>query len=560
MVARRGLIWLQAGANGGEPLFSRLVRALSFMSQSIDLPPSVRLRRRLRSEEGLIILKPPGPGVSHLSAFYDVAAAAARLVGGQLYIGRRDALVRYRDDRAPRGYDVPELLKSAVGEAIVLVDRWGSRLLSRSELLPIRLADFCLQVGPVPACAGPLPRQLYAMTPRALHGIVGRYLRAHHLHYQVASVRTSSAERLLFQIGPRPDAPAGQAVPRFVIDYLSRLPRVMPLLAVSPPESPRFLVQWQHRYPLALPHVAGAFARDELVVLSAAPEPALRIRPAPVFVDGDLLTTGYVSQPAPLRFQGAAVDVLADLQVPILLRPDNGSVPLVAALFLDPAEVSWLRRLLYRLPGDAFAAYSLCRVDKGTVLLGGDRAVEGIPFGLPLRRVSGTNLFIPLRQRLVPLLPWELLARAFGLREDCYTILIDDHRLDMPMTGFVPMARAVLAQPQRPRVEIRITPPAALPEPAWRPAPALAAGTDADRPALVQAEELQTKPASADPRSAVVPGGDLDLGALLRGQARTYEAADDFLAAVVCYSLLNDEGNRARCYRRASTTLYPERD
>src|SRR5208337_4060034 len=97
MVARRGLIWLQAGANGGEPLFSRLVRALSFMSQSIDLPPSVRLRRRLRSEEGLIILKPPGPGVSHLSAFYDVATAAARLVGGQLYIGRRDALVRYRD-------------------------------------------------------------------------------------------------------------------------------------------------------------------------------------------------------------------------------------------------------------------------------------------------------------------------------------------------------------------------------------------------------------------------------------------------------------------------------
>jgi len=38
----------------------------------------------------------------------------------------------------------------------------------------------------------------------------------------------------------------------------------------------------------------------------------------------------------------------------VLLRPDNGPTPPMAALILSTQEMVWLRQLLYLLPGEAF--------------------------------------------------------------------------------------------------------------------------------------------------------------------------------------------------------------
>ncbi len=565
LVGPQGLIWLPAGSNGDAAgQLNRLGRLLSFLSQAFPLPGQLRLLRQGKAGDALVFLSPAETHKPNLSVFYDTAASAARLVEGRFYVGQDNSFVQYRDDAAPHGYDVPDYETPDGQEEWLLVAHWGSRLLEAANFAETALADFCRGVSPQPSLVASPPEQVYALAPPVLYPILARYFRAHHLRYSLARLQSPQGELILFEIGPRPNAPTGRTVPNFILDYLTRLPRVALLALAHQSGNRRILLQWRHRYPLRPEHIAGAFEADDMLLLIAEPYSNLRLHPAPQFFDGDQLMDVFTPRPASLDLTPQATVGIPELELPVLLRPDYGPTPPIAALVLSAQEMAWLRQLLYRMPGDAFGAHTLCQGRKQAVLLGGSRPITGLPFGLPLRRLSDSGLFIPLRSRFVPDLPWPLLRQALEIKDEIYTFITLDYRLDLPASDFTTLSRALVADPNRARVKFKLQTAAALPELPWTAPPARL--TKVETPDVLETAPISPEGDWPAGLPSIMPGSSrpafepasptpdeeaLDVGAYLRDQARAYEKAQDFLAAALCYDFLADTNNSGRCYRRA---------
>ncbi|HLW03751.1 MAG TPA: hypothetical protein VKT82_34205 [Ktedonobacterales bacterium] len=559
LVAPEGVIWLQA-EQAGTPSsqWNRLVRLMGCLSQALALPKQVRLFRQGEMGDCLLFLSPIQSGGEDLSVFYDTASAAARLVEGRLYIGQGSAFVQYRDDSAPRGYDVADFKAPGGKGKLLLIAHWGSRVLSLSSFTEMPLMDFCLRVAPSPETGAQTPEQVYALTPSALYLPVAKYLRSHALQYRLAPLQMVAGKLMLLEVSPRPDARAGQGIPAFVLDYLSRLPRVALLTSVYQANGQRVLLQWKHRYPLHIPHIAEAFAAKDMILLLADFYPHMQINPAPQFFDGDQLVDVHFPSTQTLKLTPQAPNDTRALKLEVLLLSDAGPTPPVAALILSLQELAWLSQLLYRLPGDSFSRYTLCQGEEGAVLLGINHPIEGLPFGIPLQRQGETELFIPLRSRFVPNLPWSLLREALAIKRKVYTFLTPEYRLDLPESAFTPLSRALVADPSRPQMKFNLRPATPLPQLRWtappeprrevRPSP-----QTSDRSAL--AGLLRVRPGKQAAESKPGQKGQLDEAAHWREQARIYEEVQDFLSAALCYNLLHDVANTARCYRQAADEL-----
>ncbi len=535
--------------------FTRLVRLLGALSQTLTLPGHVRLYRREEADDLLIELSLDNGGDISLASLYDMIAWTVGQWDGRLYIGQDRGFVRYRDASAPRGYDAAGFQPPQDPEKLWLVDRDATREISLGEFSEWPLVDVLMQVAPVPGADDPIPAQVHVLAPPALHPLLSRYFHAHHLHYQLARVENEEDALILFELSPRLQAPAGRTVPPFVLDYLTRLPRVTVLVLAQQNDTRCILLQWRHRYPLHLDQVADAFEPATLVLLMADPYANRCIAPAPQFIDGDLLTRFHGPRPSAASLTPQPANQHPDLQLRILLRADNGPVPPVAALIVASRELGWLRPLLYRLPRGLFRACSLCLGQDRAVLVADELPLTGIPFGLPLRRIGDTALFIPLRRRLVPDLPWAILREVLDVQDGRYTFLTEDYRLDLETADFAPLSRILVADSEPPHVSLQPSPQAYLSDLDWKaPSPEPRMKAPEPRGSLKTAvSKLLRMP---KPESPAEPPADTQqlLSTKLLEQARTYEGDGDYLAAAICYSLLNDPGNSARCYRHAATT------
>jgi hypothetical protein len=582
LVAPRGVIWLTCDREDAieADCFTRLVRALGMLSQAIDLHPAngapqVRILRREETEEALIFLLPAEPEAGNLSTFYDAASTAARLVKGRLYIGDRLSFIQYRDDGAPRGYDAPSFPSSRrQDDDLLLVAHWGSRRLALDAFHEASLADFAMQVAPAPETTAAALATAYALVDRSLYAVLARYFRAHHLRYRLARLQRDGRELILFQIQPNPETAAERVIPPFILAYLRRMPRVTVLRDVSPGERNTILLQWRRRYPLHLPHISGTFASESMVILTGDEYGNMQVHPMPLFLDGDRLTDVYTDQGNGRQLAPQPADDVPALRLPILLRPDPGPIPPVAALILTGQEVGWVRQLLYRLPGDAFAQYRICQGKDRSILVGESLPIEGIPFGLPLRRLADTELFLPLRSRFVPALPWPILRQALDVQTGVYTFLTKEYRLDVAEEDFQPLSRTVMAQQRG--MTLQVKPPATLPSLEWQPRrPARGEKLPSERPAeeetppekapwwdrwfggAGEGEEDAMKPrppaetldVSESAPAPVVVSEEGDVDDYLREQAQQYEETGDMLAAALCYELMDDEANSSRCYQ-----------
>ncbi len=561
LVAPQGVVLLESGRETtADEMFNRLVRLMSFLSQAMALAGRVRVMRRGEGGDILVFLSPDEGKETGLSVAYDAAAAAARLADGRLFIGEGNTFIQYRDGRAPRGYDAPEF-KSAPGrDELMLVERRGASAPRLGDFTEAPLVDLCLRIAPLPDMAATRPERVYILTPRSFYPILCRYFQKHHLRFGLARMRASKDELILFEISPRPDAPTGQSVPRFTLDYLERLPRAVLLTPAHEEGGPLILLQWRHRHPLRLSRAAELFEPDDMVLLMADHYPNMRVNPAPRFFDGDQLVHAHAPKISGLNLSPKSGTDAPRLNVQVLPRPDNGPTPPIAALILNNRELAWTRTLLYRMPREVFGAYSLCQGEDLSVLLGNEMAIEGIPFGAPLRRLYDAELFIPLRQNLTPDLPWEILRPALEIRDNVYTFFTDDYRIDIPADEFAPLSRSLIADPDRPRIEFHIRPAETPPDLKWTPPPAPRVDADPgqEKPQGVFPRirgffsGAKDQSEGVDARPPIQPSGsDEQDRAPLREQAEIFEKEKDFLAAAVCYNILKDAAGSARCYRRA---------
>jgi hypothetical protein len=475
LVARRGCIWLSAKGSEDQqaPLFARLVQMLSALSGEMPLPGHLTVR--VDPEHGALVdLAPPHPEAPDLSRLYDAASDAAAFSGGLLSVGEGPAFIQYRDGAAPRGYTLAEgeiaSLSGSGDDRRYLVDREGTHPVSPAALPTAPLDRLLLHITPQPAPGAALPASAYALVAPSLYRMLARYFRAHHLTYRVARFHASgegddaAATSLLFEVAPRPDAPTGTRLPAFVLSYLDDLPRCVVLAEAWVDEGRRMLVEWGRSYPCHPPHILGAFPAGSLLLFTAGPDFAnLCVSPAPAFFAGDELTEAHAPRSGRANLTPHDDREGLPMDLPVRLVIDQGPIPPTDALILEGPEIDWLRRLLYRLPGEAFAGYTLCLGRTRAVLVGEASPIASLPFGVPLRRVQDTQLFIPLRARFTPDLPWALLAEALALERETYTFLTADVRLDVPRGDFAPLSRALTAEPGRPRVKLALRRSADLP-------------------------------------------------------------------------------------------------
>lgn len=563
LVAPEGRVWLGRDAPEGitGTPFDRLVRLLSALSQEIALPGHVRVHTAPEDAGLLLTLAPPDPEDAQLSRLYDVAADAAALSGGALYVGQGGAFIQYRDGDAPRGYDAQDVDPPSE-DTLYLIDPHGTHpiFLPALEALPLR--DLLLRIAPLPALGAGLPEVAFALIAPPLYRMLARYFHDHHLRYRLARFYDREGNAfMLFEIAPRPDAPTGALVPAFVLSYLESLPQATVLTEVWAEARRRVLVEWRTRYPCHPRHVVEAFPFDSLLLLTSGPDfHNLCISPTPTFFEGEDLTTAHSRRP-PAIGTGSEEDLEEfSLEIPVQLVPASGPTPPTAALLLDAQEMGWVRRLLHRLPGEAFEGYTLAVGRTHAILIGEGMPVETIPFGIAMRRVQDAQLFIPLRSRFAPDLPWALLSEALDLQPDTYTFLAPEFRLDVSRAAFAPLSRALVAAPGRPRVDLDLRPAPELPPLRWTPPPRPEPRVEglpkdeAERKGLLGrflAAQAQPEPSAAEGTKA--PGAPqvepTDTERWLRERAEAYREAGDHLSAAICFALADEESEAGRSYQ-----------
>ena len=586
LVGHAGIIWLP-DLEGDVP-FERLGRLIGFLSQAFPLEGQSHILVHRETDDILVQITPADPDDATLSTFYNSVSDAARLVRAWLFVGESDTYVQYRNSQAPRGYDIPDYEPHELENHLILVDTKATRCFDIAEFEPISLADFCMRIQPQPDVAGPPPPEIYALAPVSFALLLARYFRAHHLRYEIARIHANQRETVLFQIQPNPEARAdtklriGPTIPAFVINYLESLPRVVVLSNIHEYSNTRFLLQWGKRYPARLENVDEAFGEEDLVLLVANEFYSNQwFSPAPTFFDGDQL----VSVPTESVWEEHLIgqrddDDTPELSVPVLLRPSNGETPPTNALLLRTDELAWLQQLLYRLPGDAFRAYTLWRGADLSMLLGTTREIRNIPFGIPFRSWRQTDLYIPLRSRITPDLPWSVLRQVFQIEDNTYSFFLTTHLLNMvhpaagsngnheyvrfslPASEFVPLSQVLVEQAQAPQVSYAA--PQHVELPLWTVPPVrkvsreeLEAAQAAEREErslfrrLLGGQRGQQDDQEAAGGSAA-PQRVLETDEEWREQARRFEEEEgDYTSAAICYALANDKINSARCYRHA---------
>ncbi|MDM8537958.1 hypothetical protein QUF70_14475 [Desulfobacterales bacterium HSG17] len=551
LVAPQGIILLTGTDNEDEhktgTLFDRLISILACLSMEISLSAHVSISN-IKNKTYIILITPPNPKADDLSSFYDTVLSASELTDSILFIGKDRAFIRYRDESAPRGYDIPDA-KLPDGPDILLTDINGTHVISPDIMNELSLDELLLSIPPHPKQAKTLSETVYVLTQPPLYAMLSHYFRAHHLRFHVASFSTEKGKNyILFQISPRPDAPAGSFVPGFVMSYLKSLPRCAILTETEAQEDCKILIEWGYKYPCQ--NIPDVFPEKSLLLFTPGPDfKNMCLSPAPAFFNGDKLIN--LQTPNTAKHNMACPIISPEnqaempLEIPVRLIPEPGISPFPAALILDKREMDWLGRLVRQMPENNLHKYHLCQGQDYAVLMGNQFPIKGIPFGIPLRSVKDTRLFIPLCSRLTPELPWEILSELMEIAQETCAFLTDSLRLDIPAKEFTPLTRALVAETQRPCTAFKIQPVSGLPRLKWTLRPQSKENSENQKGIFRKMLERNQK----DPKNTKPEKPETSL----QHHAQQYQKHGDHLSAGICYALINDPDKAAQCYKTAAS-------
>ncbi|MFO7562399.1 MAG: hypothetical protein R6X02_07125 [Enhygromyxa sp.] len=379
-----------------------------------DLLPTMTLERGQRSGGGTALLMrceaSDGYALDRLSRL----AGAAR---SQLYAGAGSVFVRYRESRAPFGYDlaVPlaELLAregQAAGvsadEVLVLDQEFFSRYRIRDRIDPIEL----IQRLELRSVSLPLPGiasdpELCGMRDMALvlvaPGVADRVL-AYLWRKEVpmAGVRVTLAEDRRASLLLRLRNPSGR-----ILDVLRPIPGV----ELFAPVSSRAAVEVGWSHPIHLGSASSCLPGDEMYLFRGRAGRVERIDGAPRFVDGQFLVETRVElRPAEFEVEPVEMRETGRLRVDLRLRPSALAREPRASL-IDWDDIDLLRRLVYLVPPSALAAARLVPLTDGLLVVSG-----GARIGRDGRAMSVGTL-IPLGRRFVEIAPGVLTPDGFEL-------------------------------------------------------------------------------------------------------------------------------------------------
>ncbi|MDM8515084.1 hypothetical protein QUF76_02705 [Desulfobacterales bacterium HSG16] len=545
LIAPVGIIWLRQTDKKDETgnISGRLIRVISCLNRETSLAGLVTVFSA--EKNGIIIrINPNNPSTDDLSRFYDTALAAAELSDGLFYIGKERIFIRYRDGNAPGGYDADNV-DIPDSKDIFLIDIDGTHVIQEKSLAEKPLDKLLLSFSPRPERGTEIPETIYALCRPALYSMLAEYFRNHDFLYDVARFCTPEKSTLvLFKIFPRHDAPIGSIIPGFMLTWLAGLPWCAVLQESEIEEGRTMLVEYGYRYPCR--RIADVFPQESLLIFTSNPDFSnMCLIPCPTFFDGDELIKSTDScNAAEYEITPVNDSSRVSLKVPVRLIPASGPSPFPSALILDNRETSWLCRLIRCLPELPFHRFFMCQGKESSVLMSRENHIEGIPFGIPLCSVKDTNLFVPVQSRLTPELPWAVLSEVMGISKNTYSFMTKDFRLDVPEKNFSPLSRALVAESKELRSDLKIEPASELPNLKWT-GPTQKKGKSGNRKGLFQ--KLSEKATGASNKE-----NPANREAAFQQEAEKCRGKGDFLGAGVCFAMIDDSANAARCFKKAA--------
>ena len=427
------------------PSFDRVVKLLAALSREVTLENGWARTR-------IILCRAPGgqrqflvqrPLESSLDA--DFIATAAAMVGGLTYVGSERHYARYRDRRAPLGYDIIKLEGGT--EPFVLYNPVASIALTIER--EHKLADLVKSLPLVSAPVRP-SRVIFLRGPSGLMSRVSEYLLRRRCQVELAQLSAQPEMREAFATTGATESilRAHKVSPALVAD-LARLPSVtaycnaLEEIDASTDTAQLCLVERGYAHPLRLWGVRRALAKSETIIRRGHPALSETL-PAPLyFVAAESLLADAPATPAISR---ALVQSQTQTAPRLSLRPST--VPRVPrASFITRAQLPQLVRLLYLLPeAHLRRTKALALGNDLFVLAGGDHELP--PLGT-FYFAQAPDVLVPVGSELRPRLPPELMHVALRVAEGHFVVYLHGQEpLALAHEQLQPLSVQLIAQTQ----------------------------------------------------------------------------------------------------------------
>lgn len=403
----------------------------------------------------------------------DAVARAARLAGGQCFVGGGKHFVQHRDARGPLGYDVLRLEAAPDTVSVVLYgadQTWAYAIENEIPFDKLLLTlDLRREARLLPIEPG---QDTFLLTVRrGLGPLLLEYL--HRAHAKHPALRVSAALC---------EPPAESAFRRDPAFWLLRLaevpPRLFGLLARTPgftlfsPILDNVAIAVGYRHPLHLGACRQALPEQRMFLFAPPPRGVTVVDPAPTFTPlADLArlggrgarADGGAAAPPPV-FRPVPPEPLV---IPLKIEAAPAQAARVSASLVPWERVEWLRALAYALPATALRGYRVAVLERGVLVMAPD-VLTGIPFG-QLLHSPGPGLLVPLGCEIRPRVsPLELAAGA-GATGGAVVVFPGpgEAPFRIPAEAIESLQASTLADPRLGRlpIESSIAPPPSPPRP-----------------------------------------------------------------------------------------------
>ena len=368
----------------------------------------LRVRTQLRSR-AFILFIPAGS-----SYVLDKAARCARLVGGSTFTGSAKHFVKYRDDRAPYGYDVVELEAPPPGAELVLHGEDLSQAYAKDGELDLRALLFQLSLRRVPGSEhldADARAELFLTCARGLSSGMIRYLWRNRIRAEVALVSPLKGSEF---------AGAGEGgyvlarihdVPPRILENFRGIPGVSTFRGVA--DNVACEIGWAH--PVSLSSCTSLFDRDKFYVFFGARDGVDVIAGPVEFVNAEHLTDVKLlvrTAPEASRERPAAPSAAAPVAIDLRLVPTLMPPRRIVGTLVSWDEAPRLKKLVYALPPAMLRGHQVAVLDRGVLLVARD-GVDVVPLGTLLGELA-PGMLIPVGMDLVPRVAPDVLAQALG--------------------------------------------------------------------------------------------------------------------------------------------------
>lgn len=417
----------------------RLYSAESSLDELLPGMQITRARTPLASRE--MLLKIP---VSSSYAM-DRAARCGQLVGGAAYTGTSKHFVKYRDERAPYGYDATEITALPAGADLMVHGDDFTQSYTNETALGFERLLFRLSLRRVPGgdeLTEEERGELVVVVQRGLADGIIRYLWRNRVEAEVGLARPRA--RSAFDDGD----PGGG----YLIGRVRQLPaRILELFLATPgidvfrPIAGNVGVHVGFRHVIDLASCATIFDQERFYLFWGEGD---RVD----VVDGPLELSSIehlTHVDIDLERRGDDRELTAGdadaIGVEVRLAPSLTPPRKVVGALIPGDKAPWVKRLVYALPQSSLRGHRVAVTDHGIVVIAsGD--IDIIPLGQPLAELS-PGLLVPLGMDLVPRVAPDVLARTLGHGAGLLTIF--PHRgnpFQVAETDLAPLERRSLAK------------------------------------------------------------------------------------------------------------------